>query len=1037
MMIYDLHLGVHGWHSMNSPEHRQEEKTSTIAGLEMSVSFANSNDLDTILKAAKATKWQLPPLESKLLSDDIRNCDITGSDCVTFSVTVTNAWIPNDLLQHSQAGVDKSANVYVRYKFFDHDSIVSTLCPLSSRQPHSIETRFENLTSARIAHKKSFVCKRSRPLHWYLREEKMEIQIWLTYSTTSKESRPSDADKLLGSCYVELSSISEFEKEQHISGSFPMFKAGLDSLGGKLRVYVSMKPGELPDPIADPQPESVSITNEVNHSQKSPILEEISPRSSNNDQTFDATVTIERAFHLPRVNDLETNESIYPNVYVSFDVIDAQSSTEDIKTVTIATRIVTSSENVSWNEVKTVSLPKSLLTGSHGGMSIKVWHRDRLYMDNTDSTHSNQTSIGVTDRLLGFATVDLSVLRAGFRDVNGWYNILDVHGQCQGQLKVAVTPSNMYDSQPGTARSNDTMLPCPALPLVTIPPNFLHKVPIDIPVQTPSGSMYVPGVQSCLDVSESKSSFLTCPKQYAGRFHADFCQADNIPAVPTASMFRYVTSDQQQASLVNTLEKQINELESIKKKFEERKRARFQDGGKSSENVKKPTASPSDYENLKSMQEDNDTKPPTTETIQSDTVVISADRPHSEIFPKHSSDSSSSPRLKSSVERNASAQRKSIHLSLYQSRKNAELDDRALSDNDVDSDIEFVRPHSLNESLNMDENHESQSSDDRIIKKPPHVALNQSDANHDKPTISTSKHFDSSDVGDVVTPGRSEAHSALDDTSLWLTGSTLRESGLISDDENGGKADDVCSVSKKSQDEDQERESVRSDTPRSAVTPLDEEIHDNDDMQTGDTTDMENPAIDGADLAHKQNPHNVLIDMTGNADTGQRTADFPQILSNPTSIDNIPHDVDEPFSHTPEEMTESPLSKSPPSEEHLARNDVPEQDDQDDDIPDIVPAAFSDCEQEDTTSEESYVKSQNEENHCPNCKLPESKLKQKDSGTCFYPPSRNIKTSILEIQEATLAHKVSCLVMFIYIYNGIYAMQQLRHTLHGNIRLSF
>lgn len=44
------------------------------------------------------------------------------------------------------------------------------------------------------------------------------------------------------------------------------------------------------------------------------------------------------------------------------------------------------------------------------------------------------------ERVIGFASVDLSPLLCGFHSVCGWYNITDFSGQCHGQLKVSVTP---------------------------------------------------------------------------------------------------------------------------------------------------------------------------------------------------------------------------------------------------------------------------------------------------------------------------------------------------------------------------------------------------------------------------------------------------------------------------------------------------------------------------------------------------------------------------------------------------------------------
>lgn len=44
------------------------------------------------------------------------------------------------------------------------------------------------------------------------------------------------------------------------------------------------------------------------------------------------------------------------------------------------------------------------------------------------------------ERVIGFASVDLSPLLCGFPSVCGWYNITDFNGQCHGQLKVSITP---------------------------------------------------------------------------------------------------------------------------------------------------------------------------------------------------------------------------------------------------------------------------------------------------------------------------------------------------------------------------------------------------------------------------------------------------------------------------------------------------------------------------------------------------------------------------------------------------------------------
>lgn len=67
------------------------------------------------------------------------------------------------------------------------------------------------------------------------------------------------------------------------------------------------------------------------------------------------------------------------------------------------------------------------------------------------------------DRVLGFVSVDLAPLTAGFLHICGWYNIMDFNGQCQGQIKVCdfnilfmipYTNGLLYICHLGTVRYN-------------------------------------------------------------------------------------------------------------------------------------------------------------------------------------------------------------------------------------------------------------------------------------------------------------------------------------------------------------------------------------------------------------------------------------------------------------------------------------------------------------------------------------------------------------------------------------------------------
>lgn len=62
-----------------------------------------------------------------------------------------------------------------------------------------------------------------------------------------------------------------------------------------------------------------------------------------------------------------------------------------------------------------------------------------------------------SERVIGFACVDLSPLLSGFQLVCGWYNITDFSGQCRGQIKVAVSPlqniNHLKEERQARARS--------------------------------------------------------------------------------------------------------------------------------------------------------------------------------------------------------------------------------------------------------------------------------------------------------------------------------------------------------------------------------------------------------------------------------------------------------------------------------------------------------------------------------------------------------------------------------------------------------
>lgn len=97
-------------------------------------------------------------------------------------------------------------------------------------------------------------------------------------------------------------------------------------------------------------------------------------------------------------------------------------------------------------------LSKELLIDPQQSLVFKVWHKGGMegsfglwFVSDLSVWHINSLLLDCfasseIERVLGFASVDLSPLLCGFQSVCGWYNITDFSGQCHGQLKVSITP---------------------------------------------------------------------------------------------------------------------------------------------------------------------------------------------------------------------------------------------------------------------------------------------------------------------------------------------------------------------------------------------------------------------------------------------------------------------------------------------------------------------------------------------------------------------------------------------------------------------
>ncbi|KAM6933309.1 C2 domain-containing protein 3 [Xenentodon cancila] len=434
--------GISGWFGLYLTNDRRpsQHQHILVGGLEVSISFAHHSDRERVIKAAQSLGWEMHHNDSGQQEDDESWEENSRKLSVTFSIP--RAWIPTRcLLLPGLSELQRSTYCYYRYKFYDQDAFSSQL-----KHPSVEGSGDESQADVSFEGSRTVELRCTQPLMWYLREEKLEVQVWATF-TKNKARRPSDSDRLVGSAFVDLSSLAKMSKPKlTLSGVYPLFmRSAADLQGAALRVHIMLTAGSVPMEV------SAGLDAQVDSdSQEEQILEEVeaaesdvsptSPRKASTqsrhrkqspqttpditsvqhtgmsfDDSFPSTVAVERAMHLNLKGcPLTYRSEGTPCCCVSYVTAD---STEPVSTAVVANTACP-----VWDHQHECRLSKELLVDSQQSLVFKVWHK------------------GEMERVIGFASVDLSPLLCGFPSVCGWYNITDFSGQCHGQLKVSITP---------------------------------------------------------------------------------------------------------------------------------------------------------------------------------------------------------------------------------------------------------------------------------------------------------------------------------------------------------------------------------------------------------------------------------------------------------------------------------------------------------------------------------------------------------------------------------------------------------------------
>ncbi|KAG7322193.1 hypothetical protein KOW79_015051 [Hemibagrus wyckioides] len=431
--------GISGWYGLSLPPSVPlHHDLTSVGGLELSINFSHRTDRERVLSSARMLGWEIER-DSEEDWDDEENGDTPSKRMctMTFSILLPRVWLPVPcLLLPGHTELQRSTYCYYRYKLYNQEAFCSEL-----RHP-ALEDGKEDEGMATVAFTGTQVVELrvGQPLLWYLREEKLEVQLWVSFSK-EKRMRPHKLDRLVGSAFVDLSTLAKTsEHKQTISGVYPLFKPSAADLGGAaLRVHITVTAASVPhtplvqpltevevqlsssgeeeedkgpSPTQSPTPDSPSRQCCASNRQKTKSGLSSSVITSEN--TFTATVSVERAMHLSLKGcPLAEQKNSLPSCWVSYVTAD--------EPATVSTA-VQGSECPVWDHQQECRLSKELLLDPQQSLVFKVWHK------------------GEIERVIGFASVDLSPLLSGFQSVCGWYNITDLSGQCQGQIKVSVSP---------------------------------------------------------------------------------------------------------------------------------------------------------------------------------------------------------------------------------------------------------------------------------------------------------------------------------------------------------------------------------------------------------------------------------------------------------------------------------------------------------------------------------------------------------------------------------------------------------------------
>uniref|UniRef100_A0A1I8G705 C2 domain-containing protein n=1 Tax=Macrostomum lignano TaxID=282301 RepID=A0A1I8G705_9PLAT len=442
--------GLRGWYPLLAPAKTTNASAATtetvdaedlsttaqfVGAVELEIRFGSAEDRARVLESGRELGFAPQDLEDL----EERWESIEAPEFRRICVQVIDAEFPLRLaLRAGQDRLPISSRLYCRYRLYTRRSVQS---PKYCVPPHDEHGSL----SVSFSYKRVFAFRTSLALLQYLREERLEIQLWISYSSSSGEGHDdvgagaSARDLLIGTCWMPLRDLAIRRRAFAGSpGRYALVKPGVRCFDGAcLRLKATLTdsdepPSEPEDSVDEEEAVAAAVADagvddseDVGGgvgSQRRQRHQQVTRRQRLAHQhTVPLRVAIEEAKRLCPVPDAATGEErLPPSAYVTVQPAD--------RSKPLATDVKAATNNPAWGFVAEARFDKSLFAYPDRGclLTFKVWHS---YGDAVEN-----------DRLIGTASVDLSPLLFGFKQVLGWYDVQDYRERCRGHLYVGITP---------------------------------------------------------------------------------------------------------------------------------------------------------------------------------------------------------------------------------------------------------------------------------------------------------------------------------------------------------------------------------------------------------------------------------------------------------------------------------------------------------------------------------------------------------------------------------------------------------------------